>query len=1398
MTRIALAVLLLAWFGATSSTAQSQNQKRVTSVHLGTANEGSRVTVVSESALSDYEAYRRGDRFYVKIPAAQFASAVPNLSGAGFEDVQVQKAADSSIITFRLRPGTAARVDQRSNGLDVVFSTLGRSENASGTTANGTGPAQSASESRADTSGPVPSQSSSSRDGLDSSSSTPTGVGRPTSRSHFVTQQSAVGSQPVSSETASKADTAASSPGASGTATDSPDSLLAQVSTGQPTTVEQQPKATTPETTSSRNLPVSLGQWLAQNWLLAAIVPLLVVSLPLLFVGYLRRNNRPERSESLAKPKNLGDGDPNEPEPAALGLAAPDIAETQTTREAESRVEPFPLVPPSSETSKTQKTVETQPTKSVLHSLEATPLIAEQPLSNTAVPHERIDFEVRKLLAGEHYDASVINPSDLATRQFIAARLVAALGDRSLEQHEPARQAFLNHGYFDESTRDLRTADSPAERASAASTLGKVGSPLGTAHLIAALDDSAPEVRRSAVESLGQIGDPSAIKPLNDLLLRETSRELPEAVIRHAIQSIAVPAVWPVEKAPSPDAESPYDRPVFMAYERESHQESSLSRTPPETNATGTVNPEMPEPPLAAPITSTVMEDGFAVEEARLRLQEEALKRAAEELECRRLEAEAVRKKVEEEARLKAANEERAREEAETRLKAEEAARRAEEEAARQRAEEEAARYRAEEEARLEAEREILARSEAEAKHRAEEDARFRLEAETLRRAAEELSRRRAEAETARLAEEEARRRAEEEMRQRLAEEARLRTEEEAQRKVQEELRRQAEEELRLREEEEARRLADQEARRREEEERLQAEAEERRRVAEERLKQEQEALMQAAVELTRRRAEVEQARRRAEEESRLLEQTQEQMLMEEERRRLVEEERLRLEAESQRRAEEERKRVEEFARLQAEEEERRLAELDLVRKQAEQRALQRAEQEQRIRAEIEMLRQAELEQHKRIEAETRRRAEAEARLKDEESRRQAEEAARLRVEEEARRMAEEARMRAEEERWQRAEAEERLRAEESLRQEQEVQLRAQKEALRLADENRLVSEEEEARRRAEEQVRLQAEQEARLRAEEESRRQAEEQARLQEEEARLQAEEESRRQAEEEARLEAERRSARIAEETRLRAEQQDQQAPWFDVRVDHQEGEVASHAEESIAMSAAAGETVASGQVQEPVKGIADAQFDKTPARIANDSSIPPDVFKRLNSNESRERAAALAELAPMGGNDVFSYVSRAFDDDSADVRNAAAHALYEMQLDRAASFTRALREGTPERRRRIGAALAASGLANNAISNLTGESREKTYDAFSLLFLMAKAGEVQPLMQAIEEHANIEVRLAVVKLLALSGQVEIVPAFRRLAVRGSLPSEVRSAVMEAIYQINSQSRESAHSAA
>jgi hypothetical protein len=195
--------------------------------------------------------------------------------------------------------------------------------------------------------------------------------------------------------------------------------------------------------------------------------------------------------------------------------------------------------------------------------------------------------------------------------------------------------------------------------------------------------------------------------------------------------------------------------------------------------------------------------------------------------------------------------------------------------------------------------------------------------------------------------------------------------------------------------------------------------------------------------------------------------------------------------------------------------------------------------------------------------------------------------------------------------------------------------------------------------------------------------------------------------------------------------------------------------------------------------------------PITVADDA-IPADIAERLQSADSSQRAAALVDLAESGGDESFTLITKSFDDPSVEVRNAAARALHSLQPDLAASFTRALREASAERRRKIGAAIAASGLAANAINSLTGEGRDRTYSAFSLLFLMAKAGEVLPLMQAIAKHPNVEVRLTSVKLLSLSNQQQILPGLRTLASRDTLPPEIHTAVMEAIYQLSNQSRE------
>jgi HEAT repeats len=1175
---------------ANTQTAQAKPQKKnITPLRSGDTSEGSRITITSDAPLNDYSAYRSGDRYYVVIPEANAPRAQSGLRGRGFEDVQVQRRGNDAILSFKLQPGTNARVSQRFNRLDVELTAPG------GRAASVPTPTPKAAATPA-TAQPTPQTTPRSTPQTATAGQPSTGAGtQPT------TPQTGSATNPVLTPQGTGANPAvvyaptpdaSASPGASPAASPVATPPAEQIAQAQPPTTTQPATTTTTSTTSTTG--TSLGTMLRQNWLVILIAALVLLSLVMIVVA----RSRAQRTAGAAAPARRV----SRKERQAAKKATAELEEAD-------KAVPVADVLYKSSTLPKAKPLATATTADAVDEAEAVedeamaaPVLAGEEAAEAelapAVDVERIENEVRNVLGGESYDEEIIGATDAGTRQFVATGLLAALAARNVEQRERARQAFVKHDYLNEATRQLRTADAPAERASAARTLGYVQDKSTTPHLVAALDDDSPDVRRAAVESLAELHDPSAIQPLEDLLKRERDRKVSRSLIKRAIEASAV--VVEEEQPTLEAATAPVTETAPLEEPSVAGQADAASLTETETPTleaeTPTVETEQPSAALA---------DVSSVE-------------AAPELVA--LAASPVVEEVDTEA----------------------------EEAARKEAEEEAARQRAAEEERQRAEEEERLRVEAEAARQAEEEARKLAEAQA------EEERRQAEEEAARL-------RAEEEERERAAEEERQRLEAEA--------RQRAEEEARQRAEEEAARLkAEEERQRAEEAARLAAEAEAQRQAAEE-------------------------ARLKAEEEARF--------------------------------------KAEEEARLAAEAEAQRLAEEEAARKKAEAEARQRAEEEAAAR--------------RHAEAEAERRAEQE----------------RLRLEEEAR-----------------------------------VRAEAAAEAARVG------AEEEAARLRAEEEARLLAEEDARRLA-------AEEAAATLSAEAISPVEHEA---ADEFVTSEP----ATLLQPAEPFIERNEGTASdWVDVDVSdvgllRQEDSIATPPAEEIATQEAASVEPALEPIQAESKEIEPSRFEiieqpasqpaskeieyavseKGLAEFDEFSSVPGVILKRLSSEEPNERASAVADLARVGGDDSFREINAAFDDPAVEVRNAAARSLFNLNADRAATFTRALRESPPERRRKIGAALASSGLASEAISQLMGESREKTYDAFSLLFLMSKAGEVQPLMRAIEEHPNNEVRLAVVKLLALSGQQEILPAFRRLAVRGSLPTEVRSAVMEAIYQISSQS--------
>lgn len=160
----------------------------------------------------------------------------------------------------------------------------------------------------------------------------------------------------------------------------------------------------------------------------------------------------------------------------------------------------------------------------------------------------------------------------------------------------------------------------------------------------------------------------------------------------------------------------------------------------------------------------------------------------------------------------------------------------------------------------------------------------------------------------------------------------------------------------------------------------------------------------------------------------------------------------------------------------------------------------------------------------------------------------------------------------------------------------------------------------------------------------------------------------------------------------------------------------------------------------------------------------------------NESQKPAKLRLASRP------FEQIVQLLDDPSAAVREKAVRDLYEIDPDQAATLVNdALREGSPEERRRIGSALAGSGLLYEAIDDLMAANHEHSYSAFSLLFLVAKAGVVEPLSTVIEKHPSLDVSLAVIRLLASSGEPEVATTLERLAGNTTLAPELRSAAAE-----------------
>ena len=219
--------------------------------------------------------------------------------------------------------------------------------------------------------------------------------------------------------------------------------------------------------------------------------------------------------------------------------------------------------------------------------------------------------------------------------------------------------------------------------------------------------------------------------------------------------------------------------------------------------------------------------------------------------------------------------------------------------------------------------------------------------------------------------------------------------------------------------------------------------------------------------------------------------------------------------------------------------------------------------------------------------------------------------------------------------------------------------------------------------------------------------------------------------------------------------------------------------------------------------------SQRVRKPARVprpVQNKSTKPEVLSAVGPSEEerwrrdmamlRRAAEDLAKLRseqrvlPRPNVDHFDRIASSVIECTDQQRPATIRHLYSLDPERAASFLNIFLQGcSREERQQIGAALDASGLVGEAIKDLTGRSHSNSYRAYSLLFLVAKAGTIGPLMRVIEDHPNIELRLALIRLLSSSGASDLIFQFQHLLSNGSLPVELSAAIKEIIRHLSAQ---------
>jgi HEAT repeat protein len=184
---------------------------------------------------------------------------------------------------------------------------------------------------------------------------------------------------------------------------------------------------------------------------------------------------------------------------------------------------------------------------------------------------------------------------------------------------------------------------------------------------------------------------------------------------------------------------------------------------------------------------------------------------------------------------------------------------------------------------------------------------------------------------------------------------------------------------------------------------------------------------------------------------------------------------------------------------------------------------------------------------------------------------------------------------------------------------------------------------------------------------------------------------------------------------------------------------------------------------------------------------SSVGAITLVAQNDTEPAIRSQAISGLAAINHESVFPAVLLGLSDETREVRAAAARSLSRLSFDRADAYVRVIESGDEETIQNVATACVQAGIVSQNLDRLASSDHRQAYEAFTLICLLAKAKVSEPILNAISDHPNIDVRLKAVHLLARTGEPEVFEQLRELAVSDGMREDVKTALLDALYRLD-----------